>query len=1318
MKGHWLIIAFFFQVYYSFGACKEPFSLKYSEITSRSINISWVDNNNPILGYQLAFGEKGIAMSEATLTTILNQKFRKLDNLKSGTAYIFWLRSVCAPGDTSKWAGPFNFVTAISNSNPCGLNLDIRDNNCDNGLTDFFNIEVMLPPIANPYKLQSVSLIASHTWPADLLIQLESPQGNRIILSDRHGTVDDNYGVPDNDCDQPAVFSDEACLAIAEGAPPFADSYKPDEPLSNLNIQANPSGLWKLIVCDGAANDRGVLKYVYLNFVEEPCNAVESFFVSKITNNAFEISWDKPSNCKNLEIHYQKKGQPSTARTIVVNCNLGKYLITGLEQDVEYEFFLVSSCLSPLISVPSCVRTLSTSCTTINIVEGFEEALLCQQSCDQPCFIEGILFNSEADETDWIVNTGETPTDFTGPASGVLGGGQYVYLESSPSLCQPSMSAILQTRCLKSGLVTTSCDLGFAYHMYGKDIGSLKVELSSDNAASWNSIFSVTGDQGNQWNMALQSLNIAPSTLFSVRFIGQTTSGSEGDLALDLLTLGNVSLADESTYYLDADGDGYGNTSQFIKRCDSSLPLGYSRVGGDCDDKNAEINPGRPDVPCNQTDENCDGILVLTDTSNPMQIQDLYIHDETCNGKLDGSIAIEVSGGTPPIQFDWLHGESGNVIDNLGSGFYKCKITDVNGCGLETQFIEIKSISNFQAIVESVKRPSCNGLSDGEIRINHNGIFTPFSYQWNRGDTTQNLPNVSAGNYYLTITNGIGCVRELGPIEVLSASALQPQITFMKSPLCFGDATGVLEVNVLNGIPPYTYFWKDGFIGNRRAGLTAGMYELTITDGANCRQEFNPVLTGPDQLELDVINLEDVRCFGTKTGQIRVRVTGGTQPYTYAWQDNGPSSQFRPNLSAGSYALTVYDNNGCSSQKSNIILREPPQLFYSIDKITPSGCLQKMDGAISTTIFGGIPPYKYFWTGSSQNKDDISGLLPKNYTLTAVDASNCKITTESITVSSGNIAYPVVIAKLDDNNCPNEKNAAILALCPNARPPLDFNWSNGVQRMIQGTGDTLHQLPGGNYSVTITDTDGCISPSASVQVSQFPPFNYALDVVKNLCNTDSSGVIVLNVNGASPPYDITWSNQLSGKKIEGLKNGSYTAIVNDARSCELTVGPVILTSVSDIATTVEVKDASIGFNNGAIKMIASGGQGNYTITWQPSIVSGFMPQNLSPGLYVYQIEDELGCKVEGSVVVDIISKVQEIDKKVIIRPIPAHDFIELSATSDVHFIEVFSLNGTSLIKEKINAVPHQIDVSHLPSGIYLLKAYGDREIISSRFVKF
>ncbi|MBK8112957.1 MAG: SprB repeat-containing protein [Saprospiraceae bacterium] len=102
--------------------------------------------------------------------------------------------------------------------------------------------------------------------------------------------------------------------------------------------------------------------------------------------------------------------------------------------------------------------------------------------------------------------------------------------------------------------------------------------------------------------------------------------------------------------------------------------------------------------------------------------------------------------------------------------------------------------------------------------------------------------------------------------------------------LCYQDATGIIELNVVNGFPPYTYNWEDGFSGNRRSQLTAGLYVLTITDASSCSIEYVAEIPGPEVLELAVSNLEDVRCFGTKTGQIRIHVSGGTEPYTYAWE--------------------------------------------------------------------------------------------------------------------------------------------------------------------------------------------------------------------------------------------------------------------------------------------------------------------------------------------------------------------------------------------------------------------------------------------------
>ncbi|MBK8699847.1 MAG: hypothetical protein IPN29_10050 [Saprospiraceae bacterium] len=1104
---------------------------------------------------------------------------------------------------------------------------------------------------------------------------------------------------------------------------PFAGSYKPEESLERLNTTANPSGLWKIKFCDGAINDKGILKFVELKFAPLPCKVVEDFYVSRVTASSIEVVWTQPENCVNMQINYQKKGQPLTAKTAFVNCGLGRHTIQGLEKESEYEFYLISSCSASSASAPTCTRSVITACATASLIETFDQQSLCQTTCSELCDITGHFFNSTADLTDWVVNTGNTPTDFTGPSSGINGGGNYIYLESNPALCAGLLNGVLQSRCMRAGAFTTNCDLDFFYHMYGKDIGSLQVLISTDDSNNWVPVFSTSGNKGNEWKRHTASLNLTEGQKFLLAFSGRTSEGSEGDIAIDQITISNANAVEESKFYADNDGDGYGISENSITSCSSIAPQGYAPVGGDCDDDNNLIHPGAIDVPCNLIDENCDGVLSLTDVLNPMSIISIIVKDEQCNGSKDGSISIEVAGGTPPFNFAWLHGDTGMMADSLNSGFYKCKITDFNGCGIETGFIEVKTVSNFQMVVESVMKPTCPGVNNGSISVNHNGAFAPFKYKWSNGDTTRFLSNIGVGIYTLTITDVLGCSQHSASIELTSLSSLQAVATFIKQPLCPGNATGILEVNVVNGNPPYKYLWPDGFTGNRKTQLGEGIYKITITDAIQCTTIFNGVIDAPDELELKLVNIEDVRCFGTRTGQIKTKVTGGTQPYSYAWSDNGSPVQSRNNMVSGTYHVTVYDDNGCSVSLHDIEIKQPPKIEYTIDSLFQSTCLLKDDGSIYTSVTGGVPPYTYFWTGTDQHNDDAINLLPKAYAMTAVDANNCKLTTEAIRILSDNRSYPIKLKVTKANVCPDLNEGEIIAECLEAKLPLDFNWSSGTQHIVNADADTINKLAAGIYSVTITDADGCVSTSTMVTINAIKPFNPGIEVSNNLCNSDKNGLISVEMEGASPPFTISWLDGNTDFSYDSLSNGNYSFKLIDKNGCLFISPQIQISSVSDMRILLDVADSSPGQSNGGIFVSVNGGLGNYDIQWADPGISGFSVENLPPGNYKFSVVDELGCRLDTMATVNLLNHTnQEYEDYAFLFPNPVGQVLTyVDQTKDLQQMRFTFVNteGKACEPTIINWDTHSIswNMEDISAGVYFISVNEKSAIRWMKFIK-
>ena len=148
----------------------------------------------------------------------------------------------------------------------------------------------------------------------------------------------------------------------------------------------------------------------------------------------------------------------------------------------------------------------------------------------------GSWVQSSSDDLNWTVDANGTPSNSTGPSSAVEGS-NYIYVESSGNgTGYPNKTAIITSPCFDlTG--ETQATFSFQYHMYGSTMGTLNLQASDDDGASWSSLWSLSGNQGNQWSSVNIDLASYVGGSFQLRYVGTTSTSYRSDMALDQLSL-------------------------------------------------------------------------------------------------------------------------------------------------------------------------------------------------------------------------------------------------------------------------------------------------------------------------------------------------------------------------------------------------------------------------------------------------------------------------------------------------------------------------------------------------------------------------------------------------------------------------------------------------------------------------------------------------------------------------------------------------------------------------------------------------------------
>ncbi|MBT3612206.1 MAG: hypothetical protein HN522_04625, partial [Flavobacteriales bacterium] len=272
---------------------------------------------------------------------------------------------------------------------------------------------------------------------------------------------------------------------------------------------------------------------------------------------------------------------------------------------------------------------------------------------------------------------------------------------------------------------------------------------------------------------------------------------------------------------------------------------------------------------------------------------------------------------------------------------------------------------------------SCNGLSDGSIDLSVSGGLSPYTYNWSNGFVSEDLNNISAGIYSLTVTDA------LGQVQTASYTVTEPATIIISynsvSTSAPGLSDGAIYTTTTGGVLPYIYYWVNPYATTQNLlNIVAGTYTFYVIDVNNCFS--TAIITVLDGVITPINSsaiISDVSCAGNNDGAIDVTVIGGVPPFVYSW-NNGMTTEDITGISGGNYDLTITDAQNQTLTITYIVNEDLPlNLNYSITNTTNN---TTADGAIDLTVNGGLAPYVYFWnTSPSQTTEDVSGLLSGDY---------------------------------------------------------------------------------------------------------------------------------------------------------------------------------------------------------------------------------------------------------------------------------------------------------------------------------------------------
>ncbi|MCH2043147.1 MAG: gliding motility-associated C-terminal domain-containing protein [Saprospiraceae bacterium] len=646
------------------------------------------------------------------------------------------------------------------------------------------------------------------------------------------------------------------------------------------------------------------------------------------------------------------------------------------------------------------------------------------------------------------------------------------------------------------------------------------------------------------------------------------------------------------------------------------------------------------------------------------------IQSPLCGGGIDGAAFVTASNGQSPYSYLWSNGSIQEDLSNVIAGTYTVTVTDINACTATTAVI-ITEPTPLNVLTDSLFHAGCN-VNDGAIYTSVTGGIAPYTYIWSSGQNTDDLENLAAGTYDLTVLDFNLCTAST-TFVVAQASPINVTLDSVVSALC-GDTTGTgiyltgdtsssfasLAINEIyvnpsggnDGANPDTeeYIELIGPAGMDISCyvLTDGDFTITMPAGTTIPADGlfsigNDAVWGAGTFDLDA---ENCNCFTDVNIPLGdgLLIMSNVGEYLTLHDDTGAfleGVQYGVNQNANNTAPGGSAAN--SGQINTIALAGCPATItipnvsaLDVIPLAPAngeGIARDPDltGAwvvttptlnvynSSSTVGGGSgTAYSYLWS-NGDTTEDLQGIGIGTYTVTVSDGGGCDAILGPFVITDSS-SVDVNLTALQNVSCGGLSDGSIDITTVGGTAPFTYAWSDG-----QSTEDAINLAPG-NYGVTITDANMCMISYDTIVNDGLYVIASVTSAINPTCAGDTNGIILTTASGGSPNYTYLWSDGSTTADNQDLVAGTYTLTVTDINGCVDTtaftlVDPEALVVNIDLLTETIACDGS---PTGALATALSGGTAPFTYAWSNGASTAGL-SNLAEATYVVTVSDANAC---------------------------------------------------------------------------------------------